>query len=628
VRHIGVDLAWGDNARTGLCAVDENGTVLGISTVRTDDEILGWMQACAPDSCLVAIDAPLVVENDTGQRACEALVARHFGRFQAYCHSSNTSKPYLAHGGRARRLADRLELDIDPASKASRRAIEVYPHTAIVQLFGLDRIIRYKNKPNRSMDSLRAEMTRLADHLEGLDSAVPRLALHASAAWREIRSQVDTSARKSEIARVEDAVDACICAYTAVLADREPARVRVLGDLATGYILTPVTPEMAAEIDDGRSPPGTASGQALGADVVRTERRMSDETETANDLLFEPPEHEPDTWAEDGGSLPPGLTLTTLLDVEVRRVWPSEAIDFTPWLLKSAGVLSDLLGVDLELTAREHPVGRFSLDLIGHETNSDAVVIVENQYGSTDHNHLGQLLTYAGGTKPATIIWLAEDFREEHRAALDWLNSSTIEEIRFFGVRLRAVTLKDGDRTLVAPHLELIAKPNAWEKAVRTAVSDSVSNSRNDLYREFWAEVEGDLRRKGWTNGRAPAQNWWSLPTGTSGATWGISFATFGCRSELFFGDVNAGVNLARYRALEAHRQDIERGFGEALIYDELPSAKGCRIETRLVGPKITDKAEWPSVRSWMLDTQERLRACIAATGGIPVVDPATNFDF
>jgi hypothetical protein len=127
--------------------------------------------------------------------------------------------------------------------------------------------------------------------------------------------------------------------------------------------------------------------------------------------------------------------LGALTSVDVREVWSHEAHAFTPWLLTNAEVLGEVLGMDLELSAAEHPVGGFSLDLIGANSANERVII-ENQLGQTDQGHLGQLLIYAGGTDPVNVVWVATSFREEHRAALDWLNARTDENTRFFGVEV------------------------------------------------------------------------------------------------------------------------------------------------------------------------------------------------
>ena len=84
--------------------------------------------------------------------------------------------------------------------------------------------------------------------------------------------------------------------------------------------------------------------------------------------------------------------------IDAREVWPHEAHDLTPWLLDNAEILGEVLKLDIELNEAEHPVGSFSLDLIGRDLTNDCVLIVENQLEQTDHGHLGQLLTYAAGT--------------------------------------------------------------------------------------------------------------------------------------------------------------------------------------------------------------------------------------
>ena len=100
----------------------------------------------------------------------------------------------------------------------------------------------------------------------------------------------------------------------------------------------------------------------------------------------------------------PRPALGTLEDVEPRTIWAHEAQHFTPWLATQGDRLSDALGIDLELSGSEYPVGGFSLDLIGRDLTHDAPLIVENQLADSDHSHLGQLLTYAGGTNASTIV--------------------------------------------------------------------------------------------------------------------------------------------------------------------------------------------------------------------------------
>ncbi len=222
--------------------------MLDVTTRRTDEEILDWMRPWTDGPCLVAFDAPLIVVNPSGQRPCERLIARYFGRYGAYCHSTNTANPSFTNGARALRLAESLGLEVDPNSTAERRAAEVYPHPALVVLFDLPRILQYKAKPGRDVDHLQSELLRLVWYLDSLADASPPLLLKGTPEWERIRADVEAATTKAGLKRSEDAIDAVVCAYIAAYATTNPTQVGYLGDAATGYILTPITPSITADL--------------------------------------------------------------------------------------------------------------------------------------------------------------------------------------------------------------------------------------------------------------------------------------------------------------------------------------------------------------------------------------------
>lgn len=141
--------------------------------------------------------------------------------------------------------------------------------------------------------------------------------------------------------------------------------------------------------------------------------------------------------------------------VDLRKVWVSEAGDFTPWLAQEANLslLADTLGMDLVYEAHEKGVGPFRADIVCTDTADGSKVLIENQLERTDHGHLGQLMTYAAGLDAVTIVWIAERFTEEHRAALDWLNEITGEKISFFGLEIELWKIGTSP---MAPKLSLI----------------------------------------------------------------------------------------------------------------------------------------------------------------------------
>lgn len=304
--------------------------------------------------------------------------------------------------------------------------------------------------------------------------------------------------------------------------------------------------------------------------------------------------------------------LSRVIPVPVRDVWAHEAHHFTQWLLQNADVLSDVLGMDLELTEAERRVGGFALDLIGTDLQTGATVIVENQLESTDHGHLGQLLTYAGGTDPATIVWCAPNFRDEHRAALDWLNEHTEEGVRFFGVEIAAVRI---GASPPAPLFRLVVQPNDWTKRVHTenAAAAGVLTPRQAAHEALWRLVLDRVHAQypSWTSAQAASRDGWiTMPFGTSGVWYSMVCAGPKPRVELYFGSSDAETNQAEFDKFLAHRERLESAFGEPLDFQPLPGRKACRIAAW--SPErvdVLDLAQHDVLAQWFLATMNRFRA-------------------
>ena len=161
--------------------------------------------------------------------------------------------------------------------------------------------------------------------------------------------------------------------------------------------------------------------------------------------------------------------------VNAREVWRREDEDFSPWLVKNLELLDEILDTKLELIARETPVGPFFADLLCVDRkNNDSLVVIENQLGRSDHDHLGKLLTYAAGLQATTAIWIAMGFEHEHLSALAALNRKTNDLFRGFGVKLE---LKPMNHSKCLPTFTLVAGPGV---STQQRPDDRPSTSHNE----------------------------------------------------------------------------------------------------------------------------------------------------
>ncbi len=123
-----------------------------------------------------------------------------------------------------------------------------------------------------------------------------------------------------------------------------------------------------------------------------------------------------------------------LTEINVRDLWPHEQYDFSNWLAKSENIelLNDILGLTLVDIDKEVYVGAYRCDLVAKDETTGLRIIIENQLETSDHNHLGQIITYASGLDAKVVVWIVKEAREEHRSAIEWLNNNTSKELNFF----------------------------------------------------------------------------------------------------------------------------------------------------------------------------------------------------
>lgn len=243
---IGVDLAWqSDKNHSGIAVLrgDNNGaTLVSCSTnIATLLDVVNYILTNTTANTVVAIDAPLIIKNTVGQRPCENLISKKFGRYHASAHSSNLTR-YPSPG--SIQVAQLLEQNgfshmpnptIDKY-KEGRWFFEVYPHPAQIVLFDLKKIIKYKKGcPTDKYAGL--EILRHYIKTKFVQGKPPLL---SNDLFEKLLNRNFDGLKGKALKHYEDILDALVCAYLSLYYWTWGAeKTEMIGNLETGYIINP-----------------------------------------------------------------------------------------------------------------------------------------------------------------------------------------------------------------------------------------------------------------------------------------------------------------------------------------------------------------------------------------------------
>ncbi len=302
------------------------------------------------------------------------------------------------------------------------------------------------------------------------------------------------------------------------------------------------------------------------------------------------------------------LGLGRLETLQLRTVWPNEPEDFTPWLAEHLELLGGVLNLNLREIGQEEAVGPFSVDILAEDPNVGRVVI-ENQLTLTDHKHLGQLLTYAAGQRASVLIWIAERFQDEHRAALELLEDWSPDGTLIFGVEVRVVKIGDSSP---APEFRPVVSPNAWMRESRRLASTAPDMAR---YREFWGPLRERLSDQGipphTRRGDASSQSFKSAPP-TAGIVYFLNFAGDSEAEVQFYIDTDdITYNKRLFDELQLHQEQIEMAVDETLRWDRRDDNRASMIRARRQGSLNDPHDQLDEIRDWMVETLVNLKGAI-----------------
>lgn len=289
--------------------------------------------------------------------------------------------------------------------------------------------------------------------------------------------------------------------------------------------------------------------------------------------------------------------LGYLEPVDIKTVCTDEAGEFTPWLAKPENLarLSKELDLELELEGIEVPVGPYRADIVATDNMSNERVIIENQLDKTDHDHLGKIITYSSGLNAKIIIWIAREFTEEHRRAMDFLNENANPKIRCYGLEFALFRI---GKSPAAPAFKIVSNPNDFGTGGGSG-SDSFSETKS-LYLEFWSAFKEHCTGIGTSLNlrKARAQHWYTIAVGRSkfqiSLTASTMYKRIGC--EIYMRGTHA---KQAFKLLQNDKVAIEKETGP-LEWQELPDGKDCRIVLFRMDVDPADKHSWPDAFNWL----------------------------
>ena len=299
-----------------------------------------------------------------------------------------------------------------------------------------------------------------------------------------------------------------------------------------------------------------------------------------------------------------------LKPVDLREVWPNEADNFTPWLEEPEHLswLGEALNMKLADAKREVNVGQFRADIMCSNTADDSVVVIENQYGESDHDLLGKVLTYGIGLEARTLVWVAESFTNEHLAVINRLNAMRDENFQFFGV---AVKVTEIPNSLYGVQFSVVAKPD--DDICSAVINDDCSAVINDDWREqFFAEFRRHLTANGSQLNRLEwnrnSPDYLGFDIGRWPEIWlsgWISAPQRQIAANLHMKGSNA---VSLFDELKNNRQEIESQFGAGLQWKKSPpwNREGAQVGV-YYNTDPTGRSDWPNQFKWLRSNLEKL---------------------
>jgi len=299
----------------------------------------------------------------------------------------------------------------------------------------------------------------------------------------------------------------------------------------------------------------------------------------------------------------PNKLIKKLEVVSLRKAFPNEAQDLTPWLAENLDALGERLGIELSLEQKEKSVGDFQVDLFCQDGEGQKA-IVENQLEETDHDHLGKLMTYLVNLGAKTAIWITSSPRPEHQKVIEWLNETMPDDMSFYLVKVEAI--KTGDPAY-SPLFSVLARPDRQSRKVGQEKKEWAQRHYERM--DFWRALlsKPAIKDTAFANKEPTRYNFINGTNFLRTARFGFSVNVHDAYVYLTFNFDSPATTTAVFNALLKKKEEIEAEFGEPLVWQPQDRNNRHWIGKKFDGRGLRTREAWSRLHDDMIDAMIRL---------------------
>ena len=293
--------------------------------------------------------------------------------------------------------------------------------------------------------------------------------------------------------------------------------------------------------------------------------------------------------------------IAKLKRLNLRKLCPKEAKNFTPWLEDNIDVLSDTINRNIVNVVREEKTeSKLRVDLVAEYDGG--LIVIENQFEKSNHDHLGKLITYLTAMQANIAVWIVEDPRPEHVGAINWLNESL--NVDFYLVKIEAVQIEESSP---APLLTLIAGPSEEQKSIGRSKQER--SERQKLLKNWWSNLLQHSDAKLHQHLTPVDVNWISVGSGTSGITFNYQVLKTEIRAVVYIyrGKDREEENQTIYQHFYNNKESIEKQFNGELVWENPETAGVCKIQAKVEGGYGDPEKRWEEIFGQITSVMNRL---------------------